>query len=85
MFWTYPKEYFCSQHTENSQLAPGAVPVDEQPLLSLVLSATTPEGFFLHPVASEQGEAGGATLTMFRPSAVRNIFLYETNQQVVIT
>lgn len=77
MFWTYPKEYFCSQHTENSQLAPGAVPVDEQPLLSLFLSATSPEGFFLHP--------RGATLTMFRPSAVRNIFLYETNKQVVIT
>lgn len=72
MFWTYPKEYFCSQHTENSQLGPGAVP-----LLSLVLSATSPEGFFLHP--------GGATLTMFRPSAVRDIFLYETNKQVVIT
>lgn len=57
MLWTYPKEYFSSQLqfyqyalTGNLQLAPDAVPVDEQPLPSLVHSATTPESLRTLPL-----------------------------------
>lgn len=56
MLCTYPKEYFCSwvkfylyTLTENLQLAPDAVLVDEQPLLNLIHSATTSESLGILP------------------------------------